>query len=62
MRGDNTRLRIENEMFGRMEKKYSEEERANCLMGLLLDNDPLLEAMVRESLRKGGNAATFCRD
>ena len=45
-----------------MEKKYSEEERANCLMGLLLDNDPLLEAMVRESLRKGGNAATVCRD
>jgi len=116
MRGDNTRLRIENEMFGRREKKYSEEEQANYLMSLLMDNDPLLsavtiamdpegerfsvfahrglsgkfikemnaspvgvteypkdgetervliphtEAMVHESVRKGGNAVTVYRD
>src|SRR3990170_214201 len=45
MRGDNTRLRIENEMFGRIEKKYSEEEQANYLMSLLMDNYPLLSAV-----------------
>ena len=45
MSGDNIRIRIENEMFGRMEKKYSEEEQANYLMSLLMDNYPLLSAV-----------------
>ena len=45
MSGDNIRIRIENEMFGRMEKKYSEEEQANYLMSLLMDNYPLHSAV-----------------
>jgi diguanylate cyclase (GGDEF)-like protein len=45
MKGDNTRIRIENEMFGRVEKKYSEEEQANYLMSLLMDSYPLLSAV-----------------
>ena len=108
MSGGNIRIRIENEIFGRMEKKYSEEEQANHLMSLLMDNYPLLsavtiaadslgknlsvfahrglsgnfigvtaypgdgdteriliphtEAMVHESIRKGGNAFSIYRD
>jgi diguanylate cyclase (GGDEF)-like protein len=45
MKGDNTRIRIENEMFSRIEKKYSEEEQANHLMSLLMDYYPLLSAV-----------------
>jgi len=41
-----TRIRIENEMFGRQEKRYSEEEQANHLMNLLIENYPLLSASV----------------
>lgn len=41
-----TRLRIENEIFARQEKKYSEEEQANHLMNLLMENYPLLSASV----------------
>jgi len=40
------RLRIENEIFARQEKKYSEEEQANHLMNLLMENYPLLSASV----------------
>jgi diguanylate cyclase (GGDEF)-like protein len=45
MSGENIRIRIENEIFARMEKKYSEEEQANHLMSLLMDNYPLLCAV-----------------
>ncbi len=41
-----TRIQIENEILGRQEKKYSEEEQANHLMSLLMENYPLLSAMV----------------
>jgi hypothetical protein len=107
MSGEIIRIRIENEIFGRMEKKYSEEDQANHPMSLLMDNYPLLctvtiaadslgenlsvfahrglsknfigvtayprdgdteriliphtEAMVHESIRKGGNGFTICR-
>lgn len=43
--GGQRRIRIENEMFARMEKRYSEEEQANYLMSLLMDNYPLLSAV-----------------
>jgi diguanylate cyclase (GGDEF)-like protein len=36
-----TRMRIENEVLGRLEKRLSEEEQANHLMSLLMDNYPL---------------------
>ncbi len=42
---ENTRIRIENEMFSRMERKYSEEEIVNYLMSLLVDNYPLRSAV-----------------
>lgn len=45
MNGDDIRIRIENEMFGRMEKRYSEEEQANRLMSLLMDHYPLSSAV-----------------
>jgi diguanylate cyclase (GGDEF)-like protein len=41
-----TRIRIENELLGRLEKRASEEEQANHLMSLLMDNYPLLSAAV----------------
>jgi diguanylate cyclase (GGDEF)-like protein len=40
------RIRIENEILGRQEKRYSEEEQANHLMTLLMENYPLLSASV----------------
>lgn len=45
MSGENIRNRIENEIFGRMERKYSEEEIVNYLMSLLMDNYPLRSAV-----------------
>ncbi|HEY7527575.1 MAG TPA: GGDEF domain-containing protein [Candidatus Deferrimicrobiaceae bacterium] len=42
----NTRVRIVNEILGRQEKKYSEQEQANHLMHLLMENYPLLSASV----------------
>jgi diguanylate cyclase (GGDEF)-like protein len=41
-----TRIRIENEILGRQEKKVSEEAQANHLMHLLMENYPLLSASV----------------
>jgi diguanylate cyclase (GGDEF)-like protein len=41
-----TRVRIVNEILGRQEKRYSEEEQANHLMHLLMENYPLLSASV----------------
>ncbi len=44
MGGIDTRIRIENEILGRIDKKYSEEEQANRLMYLLVENYPLRSA------------------
>jgi diguanylate cyclase (GGDEF)-like protein len=41
-----TRIRIENEILARQEKRYSEEEQANHLMYLLMESYPLLSASV----------------
>jgi diguanylate cyclase (GGDEF)-like protein len=41
-----TRIRIENEILSRQEKRYSEEEQANHLMHLLKENFPLHSASV----------------
>lgn len=59
MSGDNIRIGIENEMFGRMEKKYSEEEQANYLMSLLMDNYPLLSAVTIALDPEGGGPSVF---
>ena len=40
------RIRIENEILGRLEKKYSEEEQANHLMSLLIEAFPLHSASI----------------
>jgi len=39
------RIRIENELFARMERKGSEETQANLLMSLLMDHYPLLSSV-----------------
>lgn len=41
-----TRIRIENEILGRLEERLSEEEQANHLMSLLMDSYPLFAAGV----------------
>lgn len=46
MSAEDTRIRIENEIFARMEKKYTEEEQANYLMSLLMDHYALLSAVM----------------
>src|SRR4030065_1479357 len=61
MRGDNTRLRIEHEIFGRMEKKYSEEEQANYLMSLLMDHYPLLSAVTIAMDPEGEELSVFAQ-
>lgn len=42
---DPTRIRIENELFARMERRESEETQANFLMSLLTDHYPLLSTV-----------------
>jgi diguanylate cyclase (GGDEF)-like protein len=59
MSGENIRIRIENEIFGRMEKKYSEEEQANHLMSLLMDNYPLMSAVTISADSQGENLSVF---
>lgn len=59
MKGDKVRTRIENEMFARMEKKYSEEEQANYLMSLLMDDYPLLSAVTIALDPEGGGLSVF---
>ncbi len=59
MSGENIRIRIENEIFARMEKKYSEEEQANHLMSLLMDNYPLLCAVTIATDPLGENLSVF---
>ncbi len=54
MSGDGIRNRIENEIFSRLEKKYSEEELANYLMSLLMDQYPLLSAVTIALDPEGG--------
>lgn len=54
-----TRLRIENEMLERQEKKYSEEEQANHLMSLLIENYPLLSASVLALDPSGRGVSVF---
>lgn len=54
-----TRLRIENEIFARQEKKYSEEEQANHLMNLLMENYPLLSASVIAIDQEGKGISIF---
>ncbi len=52
-----TRIRIENEIFSRLERRLSEEEQANHLMSLLMDNYPLLSAAVLAA--DGGKSPLF---
>ena len=59
MSGDEIRKRIENEMFGRMEKKYSEEEQVNYLMSLLMDHYPLHSAVTVALDPKGETMSVF---
>lgn len=53
-----TRIRIESEILGRLEKRTSEEEQANHLMSLLMDNYPLHAAGVL-ALEKGRSHVVF---
>lgn len=54
-----TRIRIENEILGRIEKKFSEEELANRLMYLLMESYPLRSASVITVEPDGGNISVF---
>lgn len=55
------RIRIENEIFGRQEKRYSEEEQANHLMHLLMENYRLLSASVITSDPDGKGVVVFAQ-
>ena len=59
MSASETRLRIENEILARQEKKYSEEEQANHLMNLLMENYPLLSASVIALDPEGKGVSVF---
>ncbi|MBI5342640.1 MAG: diguanylate cyclase [Deltaproteobacteria bacterium] len=59
MSASETRLRIENEILARQERKYSEEEQANHLMNLLMENYPLLSASVIALDPEGGGVSVF---
>lgn len=59
MGGEHRRIRIENEIFARMEKRSSEEEQANHLMSLIMDHYPLLSAVVVVPDLGGGPPAVF---
>ncbi len=54
-----TRLRIENEILGGIEKKFSEEELGNRLMYLLVENYPLRSASTIALESDGGDIAVF---
>jgi diguanylate cyclase (GGDEF)-like protein len=56
-----TRIQIENEIFGRQEKKYSEEQQANHLMSLLMENYPLLSAAVIAMETEGKGLSMFAQ-
>src|SRR5512134_3581197 len=55
------RIRIENEILGRQEKRYSEEEQANHLMHLLMESYPLLSASVITSDPDGKGVVVFAQ-
>jgi diguanylate cyclase (GGDEF)-like protein len=59
MNRENTRIRIENEIFSRMERKYSEEEIVNYLMSLLMDNYPLRSAVTIAMDPEGEGLSVF---
>ena len=59
MPGLDPRIRIENEILERIEKKYSEEELANHLMHLLADGYPLHSAAVLAAGPGGENPSVF---
>ncbi len=59
MSGVDTRIRIENEILGRIEKKYSEEEQGNQLMHLLVENYPLRSASTIAVEPDGDNISVF---
>jgi diguanylate cyclase (GGDEF)-like protein len=56
-----TRIRIENEILGRQEKKYSEEEQANHLMNLLMENYPLLSVSTIAFEPEGESVSVFAQ-
>jgi len=56
---ENIRNRIENEIFSRMERKYSEEEILNYMMSLLMDNYPLRSAVMIAVDPKGEELSVF---
>ena len=56
---ENIRNRIENEIFSRMERKYSEEEILNYMMSLLMDNYPLRSAVTIAVDPKGEELSVF---
>ena len=56
-----TRIRIENEILARQEKRYSEEEQANHLMHLLMEHYPLLSASVITSDAEGKGVVVFAQ-
>ncbi|MBI5420255.1 MAG: diguanylate cyclase [Deltaproteobacteria bacterium] len=56
-----TRIRIENEILARQEKKYSEEEQANHLMHLLMEGYPLLSAATIAVDPDGRNVSVFAQ-
>ncbi len=59
MSSADARIRIENEILGEIEKKSSEEELANRLMYLLVENYPLLSASTIAVEPEGGDIAVF---
>ncbi len=59
MNADDIRIRIENEILGRMEKRYSEEEQANYLMSLLMDHYPLSSAVTIAVEAEGERISVF---
>ncbi len=54
-----TRIRIENEILGRLERRYTEEEQANHLMNTLMESYPLLSATTLSSDLAGGKPTVF---
>ena len=56
-----TRIQIENEILGRQEKKYSEEQQANHLMSLLAENYPLLSVAVIAVESEGRGISVFAQ-
>ncbi len=56
-----TRIRIENEILGRLERRYTEEEQANHLMNILMESYPLLSATTLSTDIGGGKPTVFAQ-